>query len=124
MCLKFKGYKNCLEATQLESKKDHKEFIKNNELILKCDKLWFQNRLTLIMLKRNHEITQFKVPTNSWSFIQVINKWRFWIWKKDSLFNVISRQTDIDKTYLHAKDPYETKYQLLINKQKSTGLKH
>ena len=52
MCLKFKGYKNCLEATQLESKKDHKEFIKNNELILKCDKLWFQNRLTLIMLQK------------------------------------------------------------------------
>ena len=26
--------------------------------------------------------------------------------------------------YLYAKDPYETKYQLLINKRESTGLKY
>ena len=26
--------------------------------------------------------------------------------------------------YLHAKDPYEEKYQFLINKRKSTELKH
>ena len=26
--------------------------------------------------------------------------------------------------YLHAKDPYEAKYQFLINKRESTGLKH
>ena len=26
--------------------------------------------------------------------------------------------------YLYAKDPYETKYQFLINKRESTGLKH
>ena len=28
------------------------------------------------------------------------------------------------KLYLHAKDPYETKYQLLIRKRESTGLKY
>ena len=28
------------------------------------------------------------------------------------------------KTYLYAKDPYEAKYQLFINKRESTGLKH
>ena len=28
------------------------------------------------------------------------------------------------KIHLYAKDPYETKYQLLINKRESTGLKH
>ena len=32
--------------------------------------------------------------------------------------------TDIDKIYLYAKDPYKAKYQFLINKQESTGLKH
>ena len=26
--------------------------------------------------------------------------------------------------YLYAKDPYEVKYQFLINKRESTGLKH
>ena len=33
-------------------------------------------------------------------------------------------QPDIDKMYLYDKDPYEVKYQLLINKRESTGLKH
>ena len=28
-----------------------------------------------------------------------------------------------DKIYLYTKDPYEAKYQLLINKRESTGLK-
>ena len=51
--LKFENYKNCLEATQLDNKinyleknkisvdrlkKDHKEFIRNNKLILKHSK--------------------------------------------------------------------------------------
>ena len=33
-------------------------------------------------------------------------------------------QPDIDKIYLYAKDPYESKYQLLINKRECTGFKH
>ena len=44
--------------------------------------------------------------------------------KKKSLFNLISQQPDFDKIYLYAKDPYKAKYQFLINKQESTGLKH
>ena len=31
---------------------------------------------------------------------------------------------DIDKIYLYAKDPYEAKYQFLINKRESTELKY
>ena len=41
--------------------------------------------------------------------------------KTNSLFNLI---TDIDKNSLYAKDPYEAKYQFLINKRETTGLKH
>ena len=37
---------------------------------------------------------------------------------------MIHNQQDIDKIYLHAKDPYEDKYQYLINKRKSVRLKH
>ena len=37
--------------------------------------------------------------------------------KTRSLFNLISHQADIDKTHLYAKDPYKTKYHLLINKR-------
>ena len=38
------------------------------------------------------------------------------IWKKNLLLNLIENQPDIDKIYLCAKDPYESKYQYLINK--------
>ena len=44
--------------------------------------------------------------------------------KQNSLFNLISQQPDIDKICLYAKDPYEAKYQFLINKRKSTGINH
>ena len=36
--------------------------------------------------------------------------------------NLINNQLDIDKIYLHAKDPYEAKYQYLINKREKVGL--
>ena len=56
---KFQNYKNCLEATQLENKKnyleknkigidnlrkDHKEFIKSNKLILKTQQIFKSER--------------------------------------------------------------------------------
>ena len=40
------------------------------------------------------------------------------------MFNLISFEPDIDKIYLYAKDPDETKYHFLINKQESTHLKN
>ena len=44
--------------------------------------------------------------------------------KTSSLFSLINQQTDIEKNYLYAKDPSQAKYQFLINKSESTGLKH
>ena len=44
--------------------------------------------------------------------------------KTNALLNLINNQPDIDKIYLYAKDPYEDKYQFLINKRESIGLKH
>ena len=44
--------------------------------------------------------------------------------KTNALLNLIEDQPDIDKTYLHVKDPYEDKYQFLINKTESIRLKH
>ena len=38
--------------------------------------------------------------------------------------NLINNQPDIDKIYLYAKDPYEAKYQYLINKREKVGLDH
>ena len=36
--------------------------------------------------------------------------------KTNLLLNLIENQPDIDKIYLYAKDPYESKYQYLTNK--------
>ena len=44
--------------------------------------------------------------------------------KANALLNLIDNQTDIDKIYLYAKDPYETKYQYLIKKREKVGLDH
>ena len=43
--------------------------------------------------------------------------------KTNALLNLINNLPDIDKIYLYAKDLYEAKYQYLINKRESTGLK-
>ena len=44
--------------------------------------------------------------------------------KTNALLNLIENQPDIDKVYLYAKDPYESKYQYLINKRESVGINH
>ena len=40
------------------------------------------------------------------------------------LLNFIENQPDIDKIYLHAKDPDETKYQCLVNKRENVRINH
>ena len=42
--------------------------------------------------------------------------------KTNALLNLIKNQQDIDKIYLYAKDPYEDKYQYLINKRERVGI--
>ena len=44
--------------------------------------------------------------------------------KTSALFNLINNEPDTDNIYLFAKDPYEVKYQLLINKRESNSLKY
>ena len=44
--------------------------------------------------------------------------------KTSPLLNLINNQPDIDKIYLYAKDPYEAKYQYLINKREKVGLEY
>ena len=44
--------------------------------------------------------------------------------KTNALLNLISRQTDSDKICLYAKDLYEAKYQVLINKREGAGIKN
>ena len=42
--------------------------------------------------------------------------------KTNAFLNLITNQPDIDRICLYAKDPYETKYQYLINKREKVGL--
>ena len=44
--------------------------------------------------------------------------------KTNGLLNLMHSQPDIDKIHLYAKDPYEDKYQYLINKRESVGISH
>ena len=44
--------------------------------------------------------------------------------KTSALLNLIKNQPDIDKIYLHAKDPYGAKYQYLIKKREKVGQDH
>ena len=44
--------------------------------------------------------------------------------KTNLLLNLIENQPGIDKIYLYAKDPYESKYQYLINKREAVGINH
>ena len=44
--------------------------------------------------------------------------------KTNLLLNLIEDQPDNDKIYLYAKDPYEPKYQYLINKREGVGINH
>ena len=44
--------------------------------------------------------------------------------KTNALLNLINNQPDIDKVCSYAKDPYEAKYQYLINKSEKVRLDH
>ena len=44
--------------------------------------------------------------------------------KTNILLRLIENKPDIDKTYLYAKDPYEAKYQYLINKREGVGINY
>ena len=44
--------------------------------------------------------------------------------EKKLLLNLTENQRDIGKIYLYAKDPYESRYQYLINKREGVGINH
>ena len=46
------------------------------------------------------------------------------VWKNKFIIKFNRKSPDIDKIYLYAKDPYESKYQYLINKREGVGINH
>ena len=65
-----------------------------------------------------------KLAIYSRSSIQNINNWSFRIWKNKFIIKFNRNQPDIDKIYLYAKDPHESKYQYSINKREGVGINH
>ena len=77
------------------------------------------------MINVNDFVNENKIKHNkNWPYIPdhpyrilIIRGWGFG--KINLLLNSIENQPDIDKIYLYAKDPYEAKYQYLINKRET-----
>ena len=68
-----------------------------------------------------HTRTWSKLAIHSWSSIQNINNWRFWIRKKNALLN---HTLCTENIYFYAKDPHQTEHQFLITKREVAGLRH
>ena len=88
-----------------------------------CNKT-IQKCLTLIILQMK---TKKNIIRISQKFLSI--RWNLIVGgsgsgKTIALVNLINHEPNIHKIYLYAKDPYEAKYQLLINIRESTGLKY
>ena len=69
--------------------------------------------------KRKHNTNWPHIPDHPYRILMIGGSWSG---KANTLLNLIINQPDIDKIYLYAKGPYESKYQYLINKWKRLGI--
>ena len=65
--------------------------------------------------KRKHNLNWQYIPDHPYRTLIIGGSG---LGKTNTLLNLINNQPDIDKIYLYAKDPYEVKYQYLINKKR------
>ena len=79
---------------------------------------------TLMILQKQHKRTWSKLDASFDHPCWILIIGRTGSGKRNSLFNLIVHQSDIDKSYSYAKDPYEGKYKLVINRRESTGSKN
>ena len=82
------------------------------------------------MINFDDYVNENKIKNNkNWSYIQdhphrILIVGGSGSGKTNLLLNLIENQPDIDKIYLYAKDPYESKYQYLIHKREGAGINH
>ena len=143
---KAKGTKKCVIKKILKFN-DYKDCLLKNEIILKSQQRFKSetHRITSYpyetsagkVCKSKYKMINFDDYTNEnktehnskWPYIPD-HPYRILIigvsgsGKTNALLNPINNQPDIDKIYLYAKDPYEAKYQHLINKHERLGLDH
>ena len=70
---------------------------------------------------KEHNLNWPEIPDNPYRLL-VVGGAGFG--KTNALLNLINHEPDIDKNVSFARDPYETKYHLLINKRVSTSLNY
>ena len=70
--------------------------------------------------KRKHNPNWSYIPDHPYRILIIVGSGSG---KTNTLLNLINNQPDIDKVYLYAKDPYETKYEYLIYKREKSRLK-
>ena len=70
-------------------------------------------------LKPEHNLKWPYIPDHSYKILIIGGSGSG---KTKVLLNLINNQPNIDKIYLYAKDPYESKYQYLIIKREKVGL--
>ena len=95
------------------------ERIKHISIIKQC-KLFKFDYITKEDVKE-HNSKQPEIPDHAYQILLIGDSG---FGRTNALLNLINHEPDIDKIYLHAKDPYKAKYQLLINKTENTGLKY
>ena len=71
--------------------------------------------------KKEHNLNWPYIPDHPYRILIILGSGTG---KTNALLNLINNQQDIDKIYLYAKDPYEDKYQYLINKRERVGINH
>ena len=69
---------------------------------------------------KEHNPNSLQTSENPYKILII---WSFGSRKINLLFSLISHQPDIDSSYLYAKNLFEAKYQLLINKHERKSLK-
>ena len=74
------------------------------------------------MMKINYNPNQAYIPGHPYRIILIEGSWSG---KANVLLNLIKyQQSDIGKIYLCMKDPFESKYELLINGKEKVGNKN
>ena len=80
------------------------------------------------MISFDHYTNENETEDNSnWSYIpdrlyRILIRGGSGSGKTNVFLNLINNQSDIDKIYPYTKDPYEEKYQYLINKREKVGI--
>ena len=91
-----------------------KEEIKCNNIIIQWEMINFDDVTTENI--KEHNINWHQIPDHLYRILIIGGSGSG---KTNLLFNSIRHTPYIDKFFLYAKDPFDTKYQLLINKKES-----